>query len=338
MIIDCFPAFDEFKLAKFRISYLSSIVNLTVIGEGNLTHAGSAREEIWTDFFYQEIQQNKVIVMPIDISNVDTPMGRDVSQREQLVEWVCKTFPDSFYIISDLDEIPSKAQIIEATSKVRSVHFLSPTYFRFANWLTVDSHKDWSRGVISHTSLEPGANAGRFNKNLEVVRLNPGCHLSYVGKDYEAIARKYTEFAHQEFNFPLAKSRDFLEYSDKHVIDHLGRFESPGFGLLNILSQDNFNEIQQLLFVCNPEFFYQKQIPARPQRIFASLVISTICLLQNSFLRKEVYDTFILKQTTRTNWIAYPTIVYALFRLTFRKVKGYRKRLIMGGFFMLFRN
>jgi len=320
MIVDSFNANDEVDLAIFRIRYLWHLVDKFVIGEANITHSGSRKSAKFSHLFEGTPFEEKVEVVKLDIALADDPFSRDILQRELLVSWVTNKYPNSHYINSDLDEIPSHAQLQESTRFIETFHFLTPTYFRFANWAALDSHSKWSRGIISHSSLPVRKNGGRFDKNVKYLVDDPGLHLSYVGRNWQQIASKFSDFAHQELNFEIIKSKAFLDYCNLHAIDHLGRFDTNSFGLLKVLTHQELTPMHNFLLESHKEFFDFRISGPRSKRLLASLVVSSIFFYKGNWKREVISDAFIKRGDSPTFLlIATLLLCYSFARLLVRR-------------------
>ena len=234
MIIDCFPGFDEIELAMFRINYLASAVDLTLIVESALTHSGRPKELFFSEWHQSlsKLEQNKIKIIHVNLENYSDSWDREIATREKLVEHLKENYPQEKFIISDLDEIPSLGQLEELKNSDGIFHFLTPTFYRKLNWAVTDAHKRWSRGVLGTVKYLSFVNAGRFNKNLKLLAGPPGAHLSYLGFDEEKLSKKLNSFAHVELQNVSDEAQQIMKISDKYKLDHLGRFRSQGFGLL----------------------------------------------------------------------------------------------------------
>ena len=241
MIVDCFLGFDEIDLAMFRINYLAPAVDLTVIVESTLTHSGKPKELYFSNWHktLNESDQEKIKILKVNLENFSDSWDREIASREKLVEYLKEHFAQDKFIISDLDEIPSLGQLEELKNSDGIFHFLTPTFYRKLNWALTDAHKRWSRGVLGSVKYLNFENAGRFNKNLELLVGPPGAHLSYLGFNEEKLSKKLDSFAHVELQNVSVEAQLIMKISDKYKLDHLGRFRSQGFGLLQTI---NFHE------------------------------------------------------------------------------------------------
>lgn len=292
MLIDAFMALDEEELVKLRCLYLEDIVDLTIIGESNVSHSGKAKELHFHKL--RELNQlpKNVLVLALDLSSKQTAWEREIRSRELIVDYIYTNFPDTFFILSDVDEIPSLNQVRFSLEMKENFHFVTPTVYRKANWALVDSHRYWSRGVMGHTSKPLPPNGGRFSPMPVIDLEENGIHLSYVRTNSSKIVSKLESFAHTELDIDYLKSKELLDFSDNFLVDHLGRFDNPGFGLLKSIQQSELSTIQNRLLELNEKLFDFRKIKHKlPARIFASMVITF--LIKFRPLRRTTFNLFI---------------------------------------------
>jgi len=277
VMVDAFPGNDEIDLVEFRINYLSPIIEFTVIAESSLTHSGKSKPLYFTEWLSKNRHlRERVSVLQVDLSKCKDSWEREISTREVLLDFILREFPHSHFVLSDLDEIPSIKQVEAARVKEVSHHFLSPTVYIHANWHLQDSHASWSRGVIGHTSCHPGENGGRFKK-FPVIGDDPGIHFSWRSTSAEAISLKKNSNAYHEAFDAHFLDDELMRFASRYGIDHLGRFNEKGFGLLEIKQVDELSEIQISLMQWNEHYFrFQIVIKSRLKRFLASLICTTI--------------------------------------------------------------
>ena len=182
-IIDAFLANDEIELGKFRISYLDSHVDLVVIGESNVTFRGTPKPLYFKDWLAKSPHlSQKVITISINLEGNDA-WQRESSAREGLLDFLISNYADSGYIISDLDEIPSRSQVTEMRKIHGDFHFWTPTFYRKANWSTSDWNWNWNKAVFTTRDDKGWPNAGRHVKLPQLISKDVGCHFSYLGFD-----------------------------------------------------------------------------------------------------------------------------------------------------------
>jgi hypothetical protein len=300
MLVDSFQAFDEIELALFRIQFLSQYVDKVIIGESNLTHSGITKPLYFREYFsnHETELSQKVKIITLDLSGLSDSWSREIKSRELVIKHIFEHYPQAYFINSDLDEIPSLESLdMLQTSTEEFYHFSAKTYYRYANWALRDSHQEWNRGVLGHTSGQEPENGGRFTKFHNIPSKSKGAHFSYVGRSYDSYALKLESFAHTELNRANLKSRDFLNFADYYAIDHLGRSRESSFGLLKVMPEAEFDQIQSELFKQYPDFFrFPKQLPSSISRFIASIAITSI--INSGFQHRAIYRFFIDKDMT----------------------------------------
>lgn len=275
-VVDAFAGNNETVLAELRIEYLSKIVDYTVIVESALSHSGKHKPLYFSEW-QARVRMNplykNVIVLELDLSSHSGAMEKDIATREYLQKYVYENFSNSHFILSDIDEIPSLAQLEEALGGKSNFHFLTPTSYLYANWEHRDSHKNWSRGIIGHTSLEVGPNGGRFT-NWPTLKKNPGSHLSWMISISGELSTKISSTAHKELAELNVLSEKLVTFASKYGIDHLGRFYEQGFGILTIRGESSLTEVQSFVLLKRPDFF---RFSLEKNKIIARFLASCIC-------------------------------------------------------------
>jgi Glycosyltransferase family 17 len=285
LLIDCFMGFDEIPLAEFRINYLSSVVTHTFILESNITHSGDEKPLFFKSWYSRLDDEARKTVTVLEITfedkTLDHSWEREIASREKLLEIANKRFPGSRILLSDLDEIPSIAQINEFLSLRGNFRYNCKTSYRRANWFLGGRHDDWNYGVLSSDPCSLGANAGRFRKWPVIKTADPGLHLSYLGTSPERLKFKFNSFAHTEYRHLNFDFERLLEICDDYLIDHLGRIRSKTFGLLRSEKPDQLrSSILTLVKETHPEWIGGQGKRSLLLRLFISAAISNV--LRNS--------------------------------------------------------
>jgi hypothetical protein len=275
-IIDAFPGFNEIKLAEFRINYLLEVVDKVIIAESKITHSGYGKPLYFSQWISNQSYaiRERVVVVEVPLSHLKTSWEREIFTRESLLAFLTTHYPRARYIISDLDEIPSISQVLNFCRSSGVFHFNTPTSYRRINWLLKDSHASWARGVMGDASLRHHPNVGRFIK-FPLIKGHPGAHLSYLGKGHIALQEKIGAFAHTELNASIYNSPSLVSYCDKFRIDHLGRSQELGTGLLEI-DECLSNEVLIASKEYFPEYFDQGiGLPSLLSRLYASIRLTS---------------------------------------------------------------
>ncbi len=294
MIVDLFLGFNELELAEFRINYLDNLIAHVVIGESDLTHSGKQKDLYFKDWVAKlpARQREKVSVISIPLSDFADAWDREIFSREYIANYAKNRFPGHKFILSDLDEIPSRDQVSRITSQHGVFHFTTPTSYRRINWKLTDSHSRWSRGVCGDLRSLNLPNGGRFSK-LPNIGGEPGVHLSYLGLSVEQLVTKLSSFAHTEINSENFAAFDFLSFCDFYRIDHLGRVRSQGFGLLKMESP-SAQDLKISLAKNLPQYFDlgDSRKPSSLRRLLASSRLSVYLRSYDVVSSEDRLDSF----------------------------------------------
>ena len=293
MLVDCFLGFNELELAKFRIKYLCSEVDSTLIAEANISHSGNSKPLYFTKLKKQFPRIfARVEVLVLDLGSYADSWEREVSSREQLIKYAVTRFPNAKYVLSDLDEIPSLQQLRNFKMCKGNFHYVTPTTYRYANWSLTDRHMTWNKGVLGDSSLVNLTNGGRMLKLPNLDCSDVGIHASYLKLNEEFISSKMQGFAHVELNNRLLFDKKTIEFCDRYQIDHLGRFDRRGFGLLEVVPHKDLRPIQQELFNHADDWFSFRQCGASfYKRLVASLIIYS--MIKCTLHQRELFSHFL---------------------------------------------
>lgn len=295
MLIDAFMGFNELKLAEFRIKYLQNYVDRTIILESNITHSGREKPLYFTDWLNSRIEfLPKVQVITVDLSKLTENWERERYSRSFLYDYILLNYPNSKFIFSDLDEIPSCDQVQTFLDCDTYLKFSCLTYFRCANYRMEGRGRNWNRGVFGITNLPRIEQGGRYSKLPLVSSSSPGGHFSYLDYEKGSISKKLESFAHQELNFDLLKSKEFIDFCDKYSLSHIGGARHPGFGFLTKLRFEELTSIQKSLHNFESKFFdFEYYKFGHASRIAASILVSAA--INNPQRGDLIFQTFIKK-------------------------------------------
>ncbi len=315
-VVDAVLANDEWDLFVFRLEYLVAVVDKFYIGESAFTFSGLQKELFFHDRVGELAKLGfdiEVVQITIPSSLVDRGERWDVEtySRNFLLENVCQRHPDDLVLFSDIDEIPSQAQvkgIIEKRNQLTTVSIPTQVFVRRANWIEYEPDQwrgKWGNALFGKNWV-PRIRRG----NYPLAEGEPGAHLSYVGMKPQDIRKKYQSFSHGELDRDELSSEDFIAFADHFHISHLGRALEPGSGLLRVVGPSNFTELQRAAFVRFPIWFDLNPVTERThRRLIASwLLFSSI----RGSLKGSLSDAY--APVTSWRWIRH-VIAYAAVRL-----------------------
>lgn len=111
MIFDCFIYHNEIELLELRYHLLKDVVDQFVVVESNRTFQGNHREFVCEKSIREiGIPLDKFKIFTMDFSSYDSPDPRVIrfrerDQRDAVKQYLMNFSDDSFFIISDVDEI-----------------------------------------------------------------------------------------------------------------------------------------------------------------------------------------------------------------------------------------
>lgn len=137
MLVSCSPVFNELDVLEIRLRELYRVVDRFVLVEATVTHSGrskplyvsdavaSGRFDPWLD---------KVDLRVVDLQEKE-PWGREVEQRERLLDALSDCDDGTLVLLSDVDEIP-RAEVMRRIRLMRQVpvHLPLPMHLYWLNW------------------------------------------------------------------------------------------------------------------------------------------------------------------------------------------------------------
>ena len=278
-IYDCFPFNDEIEILKMRILYLEPLVNFFVIAEADLTFSG-AKKDYFADEVINSLKIDASRIIRVKYEFPISLLERSLQEndrwllerfsRESLSVQINKLHKDDYVILSDVDEIPSKDQILKSVSKNYISRVSTPEFYGKLNWKK-NGHSPWLTVKIGPAVFFRDLNAIRY-RQFPIQKGIEGAHFSDLYKNIGDIGRKANSSAHSEFDLNLNEMSSIYEYSHKYKFDHRGRFFRKGMGLVHITKE--LSEQQQLLAEIAPDFVDSTSTPSFFSRICGSYIIS----------------------------------------------------------------
>lgn len=182
-IYDCFLFFNELELLELRLMTLSGVVDYFVLVEANKSFTGNTKAFL---FEKNQRQFKKYLPRIIYIKVEDAPVldeSQDVwamenFQRNCITRGLVNAKDEDKVIISDVDEIPDPAKIIQVLDSNDPVTFSHHLFYYFVNCL--NARRKWNGSVMApfKKMVSPQILRGqkrRFNK------ISGGWHYSYLG-------------------------------------------------------------------------------------------------------------------------------------------------------------
>ncbi|SFA83167.1 Glycosyltransferase family 17 [Nocardioides alpinus] len=255
-VVDAFPINDELDLLRLRIDYLAPYVDRFVVAESPRTFTGAAKPLHVTDNLarFADIA-DRLTVVTYDAADDATAWEREELSRRVLRSELAAMPAETVALVGDVDEFPSRSQL-ERLPDVECVSVVPlHTFYRRANW-RLEGDTPWLKVVASPVGLLPAdLHALRNTPAGPHVGGAPGAHLSFMGFDAQQLATKLRAFSHTEFQFAVPAAQHVLSLSDDLALDHFGRADAVGRGVLTVLSEREEGEVHAWLRPRRPDWF-----------------------------------------------------------------------------------
>ena len=223
-IYDCFLFFNELDILEIRLNELYNVVDKFIIVEATESHNNKPK-----DLFFLKNKSrfnkflDKIDHFIIDRFDSNQCWARENYQRNFLQNGVSKAEDNDIILISDLDEIPKKEQVLNLKSQSLFPYvFVQRHSSVFLN--RVNKYEQEGRWLGTAAALKKDIITFQDiinTKNNFTQIENGGWHFSYCG-DAKKIAYKIKNFAHSEYENE-ANDLDILNYRIDNNLDLLGR-------------------------------------------------------------------------------------------------------------------
>ena len=217
MIVDAFMWSYERDAVELRLETLRSVVDIHVAVQATNDFRGNPREVQSLDTDFTNVH-DIVVTIPDGLS----PWESEKWLRDRVLIEAAKLSPiDSWYIISDGDEIPNPDAITYAVDNDEPMKLMTDYRNFYADWRAVDhvlQHQPTIAKLPQYREVG-GANDARWYCPWESSTII-GWHLSSLG---DTSTQKLKTFAHTEYDKPKYH-RKVNVAKDKHR-DFLNRFD-----------------------------------------------------------------------------------------------------------------
>lgn len=326
-IIDVVLGRDEIDLLKFRVGYLEGVASKTYVGESRSTHSYQSKP-----LYFQEIAgrapedhtrwESTEIPEPDEQMQALGPWAFEQHSRDWLVSEVIKRHPDALILLCDIDEVPSREQVLLGVDwlkpgKVGS--FPMKFSYRRGNWVFRPSKNYWTKAKMFHASdYEPGL---RLRKTAWIPG-DPGVHFSFVGLPPQKIGEKLKSYAHNEYARDELSAPELMAFCDFHGIDHLGRAFAWGNGVFKWEAFEELSEVQRQARRMFPHWF-SGDGPHSPltTRLRAELLVSAVTRPKRNASSKTA--DFSSMEPPKTTWFLLPFQLLAGWLNGIRRIRAW---------------
>lgn len=235
MIWDCFLFWQEFDVLDIRLHELKDVVDRFVLVESPRTFSGKQKSLHFASqaFNYHEWPIIHVVVRDMPIG--PNPWEREYFQRNAIMRGLAEAKPDDLVLISDLDEVPSRASVIAAESPARQGHivrFDQPLCYYYLNAaLPGEGQPSLCTRMLAAGPLIRGELTPQdVRRDHSGPVVSPGgWHFGWLG-DAEFARQKIDAFSHQELNQPELTNDEYLSWCirrGKHVKERKQVYRFP---------------------------------------------------------------------------------------------------------------
>lgn len=285
MIVDALLFNDEIELLKHRISWLRDFVDITILLEADFTFSGRPKP-LFAKSMLEELVRltdGKVVILQMTEETFggnlpDDPWKVELASRDFLVKHLALHYPKDRILFADLDEIPSLEQMrivhkLDVDDNLETFSIPMQVYYRYVNWHLVGSGENWNLAKTFNSSFAPTVSDIRTS-NKFLCLPGKGSHLSYLAMTSEQITNKFESFSHSELSGFRHIEDSLTKISDFYSVDHIGRFDVEGRGLIRVLTENQIHDVCEYLVKTDAKFFKGGSTPSTFKRLMASAVIT----------------------------------------------------------------
>lgn len=305
-VVDAFPFNDELDLLRLRVDYLAPHVDRFVVAESPRTFTGEPKPLHLTDNLHRFADvADRLTVVTYDAGADATAWDRERLSRSTIRDAVADSGADAVALLGDVDELPSVSQL----GHLRDLDALAvvplETFYRRANWRLECDTPLLKTVAVPVGDLPPDLHEVRLGVEASTLRGAPGAHLSFMGFGADELAAKLRAFSHTEFRFAADLAGHVLDVADRLALDHFGRADLRGRGVLSVLTRQEEGEVHAWLRPRRPEWFGPRPRAARAWREMNAAVIH---------VAMEQQDPDLLARLGPTTTVRHPAAQRALVR------------------------
>jgi beta-1,4-mannosyl-glycoprotein beta-1,4-N-acetylglucosaminyltransferase len=283
---------DEIEILSSRLEYLENIIDFFVVAESNLTFSGAPKpfhlDSILTKL---EIDTSRIIRVRYEIpSELLAARATDGNNwpleqfgRNSLLSVMNKLPDTATVMLSDVDEIPSINQIEMGIKAGTLVSIVTPLHYGRLNWLSPDG-KNWNTVKIGPASAFRGQNLNQIKHvRCRLISGDLGGHYSDQFSSFNDVTKKMNNSAHSDYQQVQELHNLIFLFANRFRVNHFGRFDRKGVGLIQTQSREELNEFQARRLSTSPELFDF----SRPQKSFILRFIASY-LVTKAWEKKEI--------------------------------------------------
>lgn len=219
-IYDCVIFDNENELFSLRLNYLSKVVDIFVVVEGEATFQGQRKNLNFYSKFKELPNVNYFVIPYSELIELSTPWDREYYTRNYIKKALKKISATDFdlVLIGDVDEIPSKNIFLKKIDDIFHLEqIFCSYYFNYYNFTSPLWRSSYFApfGVIKDKDLNIIRFDDKARKNIIPFA---GWHFSYLG-NVENVIAKIEKFSENQFNTPTYKNKVLLTKKIRYGID-----------------------------------------------------------------------------------------------------------------------
>lgn len=281
-VVDVVMYNNEIEILELRIKYLEKYVNKFIVAESQLTFSNNKKTLADQNLLKTKLGSNfkKIDFVTLPKYNSENFWENERNSRAFIFRYARLNYPQTAIIFSDVDEIPSKQQVLSIPLIKPGIYSIpmKMTYF-YVNTRTSGDQDVWTRAKI----LSPGfineyhGDGTKIREEIypNLPNLELGCHFSYFNFSIKNLQTKYKSFSHNEFDFAGSSDSKLIFLSNKYSVSHLGDFYKKGRGILNVEKDIDLNHLQKFVIANEPNVFIDfKKVPMKIMRLYYSFLLT----------------------------------------------------------------
>ena len=304
-IIDCVIFNNELNVLRNRLKYLDEFVDEFVVFESDTTFSGTRKplyaKEVVTEL--QSLVKSQITIWNPDLREMKANDYRErwpieFETRKQFIEQLSKAYPHDRIIFTDVDEIPSREQVLAIRDLIHEQDFLTyginmSQYYKYVNWRLGGAFEKSNAAKTFIASSPPDPTLLRALNAFNDVP-GEGAHLSYLGMNSKDVSKKFDDFSHSELSGQERIELFISWMQNNYGIDHIGRYFFEGNGLLRILNATELPGPSRFFMKMHPELYNNRSLPTHTKRLIASALI-TLMRQETSNFNRTADETLLHK-------------------------------------------
>jgi beta-1,4-mannosyl-glycoprotein beta-1,4-N-acetylglucosaminyltransferase len=260
MLIDAFTFFNEYDMLEARLEYYYNFVDKFVISECDHTHAGNYKGFNFENVLGQYakyLHKIHYLKLSIDPTKYDftKPKRTNYSAGNWILEKQQRNFlmvgltdPESYVMISDIDEVCTIESIQEAMTKYKD-DMIAVGSNQEMFWYSFKTKEPtiWSGSVLTKAKFAVQYSPEHFRtRRNNFSKIMKGYHMTYF-MDVEKMKYKIENFAHQELN--LEKFTE-VEKIKERISKSIEPFERRNVPLIEVEKEKIDEQIYKIFSKC----------------------------------------------------------------------------------------